>query len=238
MEFLWISDFVDWSIHVQVMAFQAGRSKQQVAQEVKMKGGMPPGFTDKRSMKVDPYGGSGSSNPQSGSGAFSSSVPDVGSFFGASNSSSSSMKDDFDSFLDDAAPGVGAPSTGVGMVAGRDEVKRAVSAGGKTEGLFLPYLPQDDAVAAGLGAKDGGIDASEAQEVVDQLNRQLASLLRCSPPEFWQKGVHRAIPLCRHDVYVLLLGPAILMNTFEDRFRYSHWVQRFTYVSPVSQGGR
>ncbi|KAG0622488.1 hypothetical protein M758_3G100500 [Ceratodon purpureus] len=172
------------------MAFQAGRSKQQVTQEYKMKGGMPPGFSNKPS---DPYGGLGTSNPRSSakpsgsSSAFSSGVPDIGSFFGASDSGLGSLKDDFDSFLDDAAPDVGASSAGVAAVAGRNEVKGAVPAGGKTEGLFLPYLPQDDAVAAGLGAKDGGIDAAEAQEVVDQLNRQLASLLRCSPPEFWKK---------------------------------------------------
>ena len=187
------------------MAFQAGRSKQPVAQEFRMKGGMPPGFTSKP-LNSDPYGALGASNPRNGgpsssgsSSAFSSSVPDVGSFFGASNSNS--MKDDFDSFLDDAVPDIAAPSSGV-AAAGRNEVKRAVPTGVESEGLFLPYLPQDDAVAAGLGAKDGGIDASEAQEVVDQLNRQLASLLRCSPQDFWKRGVHRAIPSCLFMIYM------------------------------------
>jgi len=185
------------------MAFQTGRSKHQVSQEFKGKGrddllktGIPPGFTNKPS---DPYGTSGTSNPRNGgsstsssasSSALSSTVPEVGSFFGSSNTNS--LRDDFDSFLDEAGPDIAAPSTGV-SVAGRNEVKRAAPTVVKTEGLFLPYLPQDDAVAAGLGAKDGGIDASEAQEVVDYLNQQLASLLRCGPPEFWKKGMRNAI---------------------------------------------
>lgn len=175
------------------MAFQAGRSKHQVSQEFKgkerddvLKMGMPPGFTS------NPQNGGSSVSSSASSSAFSSPVPDVGSFFGSSNTNLNSMKDDFDSFLDEAAPDIAAPSTGV-SVAGRNEVKRAAPTVVKTEGLFLPYLPQDDAVAAGLGAKDGGIDASEAQEVVDHLNQQLASLLRCSPPEFWKKGTHNAI---------------------------------------------
>lgn len=162
------------------MAFQAGRSEfKGKGRDDVLKMRMPPGFTNRPS---DPYGdlGTSSGSSISSSSAFSSTVPDVGSFFGSSNTNS--MKDDFDSFLDDAVPDMAAPSTAVV----KNEVKKLV----KSEGLFLPYLPQDDAVAAGLGAKDGGIDASEAQEVVDHLNQQLASLLRCSPPEFWKKGMH------------------------------------------------
>lgn len=217
-----ISEFVDWNIHVQVMAFQGGRSKQQAPQEFKMIGGTPPGFSNKPSTKVDPFGALGSSDSRNGgklsvsssgsSSAFNGGVPDVGSFFGASDLSLNSVKDDFDSFLDDSGPDSAAPGAGIAVEPSQGETKHAVPAGAKTEGLFLPYLPQDDAVAAGLGAKDGGINASEAQEVVDQLNRQLASLLRLSPPEFWKKGAHRTVPSHLHDVFAMLLGSMILMK--------------------------
>ncbi|CAM6104534.1 unnamed protein product [Calypogeia fissa] len=52
---------------------------------------------------------------------------------------------------------------------------------------FVPYLPQDDAVVAGLGEQEGGVDASETQEVTDLLNEQLSALLRLPPRQFWRK---------------------------------------------------
>jgi activating signal cointegrator complex subunit 2 len=55
-------------------------------------------------------------------------------------------------------------------------------------GNFVYYLPQDDAVAAGFGAEDGGLDALESQNVVDLLNSQLSRLLKLKPKEFWSQG--------------------------------------------------
>ncbi|XVF39816.1 hypothetical protein PTKIN_Ptkin01aG0062600 [Pterospermum kingtungense] len=54
-------------------------------------------------------------------------------------------------------------------------------------GNFVKYLPQDEAVAAGLGAEDGGLDPVESQRVVDVLNRELSRLLKLSPREFWKQ---------------------------------------------------
>lgn len=54
------------------------------------------------------------------------------------------------------------------------------------EGSLIPYLPQDDAVAAGLGAHEGGIDAMETQQVADLLNEELGKLLKMQPLEFWK----------------------------------------------------
>ncbi|MCO5601672.1 hypothetical protein L7F22_055795 [Adiantum nelumboides] len=54
------------------------------------------------------------------------------------------------------------------------------------KGSFLPYLPHDDAVAAGLGAEHGGIDAVETQRVADLLNEELSRLLRMQHLEFWK----------------------------------------------------
>ncbi|KAI5080760.1 hypothetical protein GOP47_0003943 [Adiantum capillus-veneris] len=54
------------------------------------------------------------------------------------------------------------------------------------ENSFLPYLPHDDAVAAGLGADLGGIDAVETQRVADLLNEDFGRLLRMQPSEFWK----------------------------------------------------
>ncbi|XVF36406.1 hypothetical protein REPUB_Repub19eG0055900 [Reevesia pubescens] len=55
------------------------------------------------------------------------------------------------------------------------------------DGNFVNYLPQDEAVAAGLGAEDGGLDPVESQRVVDLLNRELSRLLKLSPREFWKQ---------------------------------------------------
>ncbi|MED6217625.1 hypothetical protein PIB30_019391 [Stylosanthes scabra] len=54
-------------------------------------------------------------------------------------------------------------------------------------GNFVRYLPQDEAVAAGLGADDGGLDPLESQGVVDLLNRELSRLLKLKPREFWKQ---------------------------------------------------
>ncbi|KAL8141098.1 hypothetical protein V2J09_007119 [Rumex salicifolius] len=54
-------------------------------------------------------------------------------------------------------------------------------------GNFVNYLPQDEAVAAGLGAEDGGLDPLESQRVVDLLNRELSRLLKLNPREFWKE---------------------------------------------------
>ncbi|KAK9270193.1 hypothetical protein L1049_025769 [Liquidambar formosana] len=54
-------------------------------------------------------------------------------------------------------------------------------------GSFVNYLPQDEAVAAGLGAEDGGLDPVESQRVVDVLNRELSRLLKLSPRDFWRE---------------------------------------------------
>ncbi|KAK9756385.1 hypothetical protein RND81_01G093300 [Saponaria officinalis] len=56
-----------------------------------------------------------------------------------------------------------------------------------TKGNFVNYLPQDEAVAIGLGADEGGLDAVESQRVVDLLNRELARLLKLKPREFWRQ---------------------------------------------------
>lgn len=51
----------------------------------------------------------------------------------------------------------------------------------------MNYLPQDEAVAAGLGADEGGLDPVESQRVVDHLNGELSRLLKLSPKEFWRE---------------------------------------------------
>uniref|UniRef100_A0A803N1F7 CUE domain-containing protein n=1 Tax=Chenopodium quinoa TaxID=63459 RepID=A0A803N1F7_CHEQI len=54
-------------------------------------------------------------------------------------------------------------------------------------GNFVNYLPQDEAVAVGLGAEEGGLDPLESQRVVDLLNRELARLLKLKPRDFWRE---------------------------------------------------
>ena len=63
------------------------------------------------------------------------------------------------------------------------------------KGNFVKYLPQDEAVAAGLGAEDGALDPLESQRVVDLLNTQLSRLLKLKPKQFWTQGNLR--PLIR-----------------------------------------
>lgn len=57
-------------------------------------------------------------------------------------------------------------------------------------GNFVNYLPQDEAVAAGLGAEEGGLDPVESQRAVDLLNRELSRLLKLKPREFWKEGTY------------------------------------------------
>ncbi|XP_073305165.1 uncharacterized protein [Primulina huaijiensis] len=54
-------------------------------------------------------------------------------------------------------------------------------------GRFVIYLPQDEAVAAGLRVDDGGLDPVESQHVVDLLNRELSRLLKLGPKQFWRE---------------------------------------------------
>lgn len=55
-------------------------------------------------------------------------------------------------------------------------------------GKFVDYLPQDEAVAAGLGADEGALDPVESQRVVDVLNRELCRLLKMNARDFWREG--------------------------------------------------
>eukprot|EP00249_Psilotum_nudum_P024031 c29066_g1_i1 orf=845-3769(-) len=66
----------------------------------------------------------------------------------------------------------------------KDRKESSVSA--QLEGAFVPYLPQDDAMAAGLVGHEGGVDAVETQRVADLLNEELSKLLRMNPREFWR----------------------------------------------------
>lgn len=61
-------------------------------------------------------------------------------------------------------------------------------------GNFVNYLPQDEAVAAGLGAEEGGLDPVESQRVVDLLNKELSRLLKLNPREFWREGTFCHLP--------------------------------------------
>ncbi|KAL4566277.1 hypothetical protein LXL04_030391 [Taraxacum kok-saghyz] len=59
--------------------------------------------------------------------------------------------------------------------------------GGGGDGNFISYLPQDEAVAAGLGAEEGGLDPVESQGAVDLLNRECSRLLKLNPKDFWRE---------------------------------------------------
>nr|GEV07537.1 hypothetical protein [Tanacetum cinerariifolium] len=63
----------------------------------------------------------------------------------------------------------------------------ASSSGSSTSGKFVNYLPQDEAVAAGLGFEEGGLDAVESQHVVDLLNRECSRLLKLDSRDFWRE---------------------------------------------------
>ncbi|XP_068654586.1 uncharacterized protein [Aristolochia californica] len=57
----------------------------------------------------------------------------------------------------------------------------------KSSGNFVKYLPQDEAVAVGLGVEDGGLDDVESQRVVDLLNMELSRLLKLNARDFWRE---------------------------------------------------
>ncbi|KAK2985619.1 hypothetical protein RJ640_006882 [Escallonia rubra] len=67
--------------------------------------------------------------------------------------------------------GGGAPASTAGARAGENG---AIATNSVPSGNFVNYLPQDEAVAAGLGADEGGLDPVESQRVVDLLNRELS----------------------------------------------------------------
>ncbi|KAL8492115.1 hypothetical protein ACS0TY_023659 [Phlomoides rotata] len=75
-----------------------------------------------------------------------------------------------------------ASSSRVRMGGDGEWVKKA-----STSGNFVIYLPQDEAVAAGLGPEEGGLDPVESQRVVDLLNRELSRLLKLNPRDFWRE---------------------------------------------------
>jgi len=77
--------------------------------------------------------------------------------------------------------------TGSGSGSNSNNSSGRVQLGG-VNGNFVYYLPQDEAVAAGFGAEDGGLDALESQKVVDLLNSQLSRLLKLKPKDFWSQG--------------------------------------------------
>lgn len=68
----------------------------------------------------------------------------------------------------------------------------------RCDGRFVPYLPHEDAVAAGLREWKVGLDASVSQEVIDLLNAELSALLRLRPHQFWKHGLFTnfAVSLC------------------------------------------
>ncbi|KAJ0233764.1 Ubiquitin system component Cue protein [Hirschfeldia incana] len=76
-----------------------------------------------------------------------------------------------------------APVGGSGRVRIGDQGQFVAQGGGS----FVNYLPQDEAVAAGLGPEEGGLDPVESQGVVDLLNRELARLLKLNPRLFWRE---------------------------------------------------
>lgn len=51
-------------------------------------------------------------------------------------------------------------------------------------GNYVNFLPQDEAVAAGLGADEGGLDPVESKRVVDLLNMELSQLLKLNHRDF------------------------------------------------------
>ncbi|KAE8656123.1 Nucleic acid binding, putative isoform 1 [Hibiscus syriacus] len=85
-----------------------------------------------------------------------------------------------------AVPG-GSTSNRVRMGESGDWVPNTATPSSLSNGNFVNYLPQDEAVAAGLSAGDGGLDPVESQKVVDLLNRELSRLLKFSPREFWKQ---------------------------------------------------
>lgn len=67
-------------------------------------------------------------------------------------------------------------------------ISTSAAAAAAAGGNFVNYLPQDEAVAAGLGAEEGGLDPVESQRVVDLLNKECSRLLKLNPKDFWTQG--------------------------------------------------
>ncbi|XP_074574761.1 uncharacterized protein LOC141831249 [Curcuma longa] len=59
-------------------------------------------------------------------------------------------------------------------------------------GDFIAYLPHDEAIACGLSADAGGLDAVESQMVVDLLNDELSRILKMRPKDFWREVARNA----------------------------------------------
>ncbi|GBG66207.1 hypothetical protein CBR_g57086 [Chara braunii] len=80
---------------------------------------------------------------------------------------------------------------GGGRAARSKEAKKKEAMAVEPLAPFFPYLPQDDAMAVGIGIDDSS-NAADTQEVVDSLNRQLGILLRMTPKQFWRQVVRDA----------------------------------------------
>lgn len=79
-------------------------------------------------------------------------------------------------------------SSNVAAASGSSSTSSSRAAAPSPSGNFVNYLPHDEAVAAGLGADEGGLDPVESQRVVDLLNRELSRLLKLNPRDFWRQG--------------------------------------------------
>ncbi|ESR46868.1 hypothetical protein CICLE_v10003334mg [Citrus x clementina] len=78
-------------------------------------------------------------------------------------------------------------SSNVAAASGSSSTSSSRAAAPSPSGNFVNYLPHDEAVAAGLGADEGGLDPVESQRVVDLLNRELSRLLKLNPRDFWRQ---------------------------------------------------
>ncbi|KAI4316621.1 hypothetical protein L6164_024585 [Bauhinia variegata] len=106
---------------------------------------------------------------------------------GSNPTLSSSLRQSFSTKQSVGPPGSSrSVSTSSGRVQVADDNEEWVS--NRTHGgKFVNYLPQDEAVAAGLGVEEGGLDPLESQRIVDLLNRELSRLLKLKPREFWKE---------------------------------------------------
>ncbi|KAH9755780.1 CUE domain-containing protein [Citrus sinensis] len=78
-------------------------------------------------------------------------------------------------------------SSNVAAASGSSSTSSSRATAPSPSGNFVNYLPHDEAVAAGLGADEGGLDPVESQRVVDLLNRELYRLLKLNPRDFWRQ---------------------------------------------------
>ncbi|WCJ35544.1 Ubiquitin system component Cue protein [Euphorbia peplus] len=88
---------------------------------------------------------------------------------------------------DDVAPSSSSSTSVVAASSSKGESvsNRSRASSAQVGGNFVNYLPQDEAVAAGLG--EGGLDPVESQRVVDLLNKELSRLLKLTPKLFWRE---------------------------------------------------